>query len=53
MGFEAAQYRNGDTGRYQWAVYSKSSGCWYFANRPGKRAAEALARKYNSALKES
>lgn len=52
MNFEAAQYRN-ETGRNQWAVYSKASGCWYFANRPGKRAAESLARKYNAALTES
>lgn len=47
--FEVARYRN-ETGRYQWAVYSNASKCWYFANRPGKRAAEALARKYNAAM---
>lgn len=41
----AQQYRDNDTGRTRWAVLHSGTGCWYFPERYGKRAAEKLARE--------
>lgn len=48
--FEAGQYFNQDTGRYVWAVFCKPSRTWVFCTRPGRVAAQRLARKLNESL---
>jgi len=48
--FEIGKYYDQDTGKTRWAVCSKSTNTWYFANRYGKKAAERLARRLNKEI---
>lgn len=50
--FELAQYRNPETGRYQWAVFCTKNHVWYFAKRYGKAAAQAYCNHLNKTVSE-
>lgn len=50
MNYSAAIYTDYGSGCNRWAVYCKSTGCYYFANRYGKTAAQRLANKLNKSI---
>ena len=46
--YAAGLYRDQDTKRTRWAVACAESRVWYFPERYGRKAAEALAAEMNA-----